>query len=697
MLRRVLLAILLCCLALPAFAVDYRFAPAPAWVKDAALPDAGDALPTGDGTRYLLLDDQVDVRGPQHVAYRRIATRMDNARALSDGGQIEIWYQPEYQRVEIHAIEVRRGGQVTDRRDAARIEVLRREEDLDDAMYDGEHTLSITLPDLRVGDIVDYSYSVVGDNPVFGGDYHGSYTARFSSALAYRRVRALYPAARPLHVHAPGDFARQDGAIGDARFVEFSARRLPRTRTEPDTPSSFDPYGDIALSSASTWSDVVHWALPMYNPRLRDRALAADLVQRLQLNDTDKRAALLRAIAFVEGEIRYTALDMGKNSHEPNLPETVVARRFGDCKDKAVLLSALLHEAGIVAEPVLVDTEGRESLATRQPSAVAFDHVVVRAHLDNKPVWIDPTRDPETGALEDRSPLPFRLGLPICARCDRLVDIPQPAPRAPLVDVGQRVDLATTAAGYRADFTIVTDYRNEKADGIRDTFADGEDALGAQYVSYMRKYYDDLQSERAPTLHDRGAGAARAIERYVMRWPTKDGNNFDIVLFQLLDWMPDFDLDKRTTPMALEGPAYARQTIRTHLSGGWDIDADDDTVANAYFRFHRMVRVVGDKLEIVGEWRRLADQVPARDYAKVRADVRRVRELMEYSVAIGEDADEAAGQADTASVHRWRLIAAALAGLLLFFAGLAYRQESQLRRLRTAGAAPQNRPRDNAP
>ncbi|WP_197427073.1 DUF3857 domain-containing protein [Noviluteimonas gilva] len=508
-LHRFLLALVLCCLALPVFANDYRFAPAPTWVKDAPLPDAGDAQPTREGTRYLLLDDQIDVRGPERVTYRRVATRLDNARALSDGGQLEIWYQPEYQRVEIHAIHVRRGGQVTDRRESARIEVLRREEDLDSAMYDGEHTLSITLPDLRVGDIVDYSYSVVGANPVFRGGYHGTFTARFGAALAYRRVRALYSPARPLHVRAPGDFTRQDGAIGDARFVEFAARRLPRTRTEPDTPSSFDPYGDIELSTAKTWSDVVQWAVPMYLPRLRDRALAADLVQRLRLHDADKRAAMLRAIAFVEGEIRYTALDMGKNSHEPNLPETVVARRFGDCKDKAVLLSALLHEAGIQAEPVLVDTEGRESLASRQPSAVAFDHVVVRAHLDNKPVWIDPTRDPETGALEDRSPLPYRLGLPLCATCDRLVDIPQPPPRAPLVDVGQRVDLATTDDGFRADFTIVTDYRNEKADGIRGTFADGEDELGERYVSYMRKYYDDLQATRTPTLHESGAGAAR--------------------------------------------------------------------------------------------------------------------------------------------------------------------------------------------
>lgn len=694
MLRRGWLLLVLCVAAPLAFAKDYAFAPTPSWVKPAAIPDAGDSLPTRDGARYLLLDDQIDARGSRRVEYRRFATRMDNARALSDGGQFEIWYQPGYQRVEIHAIRVTRDGKLADRSKDARIEELRREEDLDSAVYDGEHTLSITVPDVRVGDTVDYSYSVIGDNPVFGDGFYTSLSARFDPALGYRRVRALYSPSHPLHVRAPKDYARQDGVVGADRFVELSARRLPRTRTEEGAPDSFDPYGRIELSTAATWRDVVQWAWPMYATRLRDRTLAAELVKRLRLDDPDKRAATMRAIAFVEGEIRYTALDMGKNSHEPNLPETVVARRFGDCKDKAVLLSALLHEAGIRAEPVLVDTEGRESLAVRQPSAVAFDHVVVRAFLDGKPLWIDPTRDLEAGALEDRSPLDFRLGLPLCESCDRLVDIPQPAPRSPLVDVGQRIDLHEDGGEWRADFVVVSDYRSEKAEGVRDDFTDGVDALGERYLSYMRKHYSALKRERNPMLQESRTGAARTLERYSLEWKDKNkdgGTDFTIALFQLFDFLPDLDRDARTTPLALAGPAFARQTIRTHLAGGWTIEPETTSVANAYFSFRRVVRVVDHHLEIVGEWRRLADQVPARDYAKVRADVDKVRELLDYDVLLG-DADDPVADAESA-MKEWRLVAFAMSALMLFFGGLAWRQESELRRLRQQAAAPKNPPR----
>jgi transglutaminase-like putative cysteine protease len=684
---RVLSMLLCLCAAATASAQEYRFAPVPAWVQVAPMPDAGDATPTSDGTRYLLLDDQVDARRATPAWYRRIASRLDHARALADGGQITIDFQPEYQRVVVHAVDVWRNGVRSDRRKDARIQVLRREPDLDAAMFDGEHTLTLTLPDLRVGDIVDYSYSIVGDNPVFGDAYYDAYTARFGTTLAYRRVRALFTPARPLHARAPEpDYVRREGALGADRFVEFTARRLPRVRTEPDAPDSFDPWGQIELTTAGAWRDIVSWALPMYRSRLQDRALAGRLIATLRLHDPDKRAAMARAIDFVEGEIRYTALDMGKNSHEPNAPETVVARRFGDCKDKSVLLVALLHEAGIDAEPVLVDTEGRQALGTRLPSAVVFDHVVVRARLDGRSVWIDPTRDPESGPLADRSPLPFRLGLPICAGCDRLVDIPQPMPRTPVVDVGQHIALSKLQDGYRADFVVVSDYRNEKADSVRDDFADGEEDLGERYLRYMRKYYDDLRSSAAPSIRDRGTSGAgvRATERYTLRWEGEDAANFDVVLFQLLDWLPDLDLDTRRTPLALEGPSFARQTIRTRLAGGWDITPEDDTVANQYFTFHRTVRAKGDKLEIVGEWRRLADQVPAADYAKVRDDVDKVRDLMDYSVDFnGPDAPDPA-------LLRWQVVAGVCFALSLFLAILVYDQRASLRRLRatTKGNSP---------
>jgi hypothetical protein len=85
-------------------------------------------------------------------------------------------------------------------------------------------------------------------------------------------------------------------------------------------------------------------------------------------------------------------------------------------------------------------------------------------------------------------------------------------------------------------------------------------------------------------------------------------------------------------PLELTGPQFARQTIRTRAEGGWNIPPKTDQVANRYFRFTRSVRVEGDTLVIVGDWRRLADTIAPQDHASVRRDVAAVRELLAFGV-----------------------------------------------------------------
>ena len=48
---------------------------------------------------------------------------------------------------------------------------------------------------------------------------------------------------------------------------------------------------------------------------------------------------------------------MGTNSHQPTPASETLALRYGDCKDKTVLLISLLKALGVEAHPALVNTE----------------------------------------------------------------------------------------------------------------------------------------------------------------------------------------------------------------------------------------------------------------------------------------------------------------------------------------------------
>ena len=93
----------------------------------------------------------------------------------------------------VHAIDVWRGGQRLDRRQQSRIEVLRREAGLEAGLLDGGRELSVTIPDIRVGDRIEYRYTIHGYNPVFGRGYHDYWSSRFSAPLGVRTVHIDYP------------------------------------------------------------------------------------------------------------------------------------------------------------------------------------------------------------------------------------------------------------------------------------------------------------------------------------------------------------------------------------------------------------------------------------------------------------------------------------------------------------------------
>ncbi|KAF1697748.1 DUF3857 domain-containing protein [Pseudoxanthomonas koreensis] len=626
---------LLAAVGMHAVAADYR-------VEVDARPPALETLLEGstpqdasDGLRYLLVLDQVDLAAARPAWSRRVAYDVAHERGLASAGQFQVDYQPAYQQLVLHAVELRRGDARIDRLGDSRIELLRRESGLEAGLMDGSRTLAVTIPDIRVGDRVEYRYTIHGYNPVFGRGYHDYWTPRYGVPVALREIRVRHPGAMPLRLRAPEPgFEQDEGVEGGLRWLRIHGRDVAASADEASVPDGHALLSRVEVTTAAGWEDVAAWASPLFPGRFSDRALAAELAAQLDLAVGDPVGSLERAVAFVQGEVRYTGLDMGLNSHAPNPPELVAKRRFGDCKDKSQLLVALLREAGIRAEPVLVNTALRARTAERLPSPLAFDHVVVRAHLPQGEAWIDATRDRESGPLDARAPLGFGVGLPVIAGTDALATIPYPFPGLPQVEVEQQLDFADEPPYSEAGFQVDTRYRPSYAEGIRDRFRDqGAAKVGEGYLAYMRGYYDDLQGDGDPVLREEGEEAVVG-ERYRLRWNSKDeGKVFGIVPFQLLDWTPRLAEAQRQLPLALGGPRFGRHTVRSRHPQGWTIADEHERVENPWFRFDRHVSVDAEgRLVIVAEWRRMADQVPAADYARVREDLLKVRELLYYDV-----------------------------------------------------------------
>jgi len=106
------------------------------------------------------------------------------------------------------------------------------------------------------------------------------------------------------------------------------------------------------------------------------------------------------ALAFVQAEIRYFSVSLGESSHRPSQPDLVLERRYGDCKDKSLLLMSLLKELNIRSRAVLLQSEGRKSLSKSLPSPQLFDHAIVQVTMGGKAFYLDPTRLGQYGKLD---------------------------------------------------------------------------------------------------------------------------------------------------------------------------------------------------------------------------------------------------------------------------------------------------------
>lgn len=373
--------------------------PIPSWVEPAVLPQA-----TGTQPIIFRLADAQFMVGTTPVAYVRRSLKINDAASLTAAGQISISFAPQYQRLQVHAVRIIRGEEEQDRTQSVAIRFLQREVGLEQGIYNGHVTASILVNDLRVGDTLEYSYSLHGQNPVFGGKFVDAAGWDQRYPTLHRRVVLNHPVERSIawRLIADGQGAplvpRESTSAGVRKLV-FEERGVPELAPEPLTPGDYAAYRWLQFSEFSSWHEVVNWAGGLFRVSETSDAELRGVVESLRARPSnDERVAA--ALEFVQSEVRYYSLSLGESSHRPAAPALVLSRRYGDCKDKSLLLMTLLDALGIPSKPALLQIGRHRGLEKALPSPQLFDHVIVQATVDGRVFYLDPTRLGQHGRLD---------------------------------------------------------------------------------------------------------------------------------------------------------------------------------------------------------------------------------------------------------------------------------------------------------
>jgi hypothetical protein len=148
----------------------------------------------------------------------------------------------------------------------------------------------------------------------------------------------------------------------------------------------------LGISSLPSWDEFAAW----FNRIAKDSDTIDDTVKKtaadLAQGAGSRMEKMQRAFEFVSS-LRYIAIELGVQGFRPRTPAEVLANRYGDCKDKANLLVALLRCMNIDARFVLLDRGGSTDITF--PSW-QFNHAtcfVPKAPDAGQPtdMWLDST------------------------------------------------------------------------------------------------------------------------------------------------------------------------------------------------------------------------------------------------------------------------------------------------------------------
>ncbi len=513
-------ALLACCLLVPTLSGatgQVRKAPSPPWVEEAAIPAprAERGREVADGRYSLLVDHQIRVDGPVQVSYRRSADLVTDRGGLEQAASINIDFDPSDEDIVLHHVRVWRGKVAQERLKDVSIDLIRRERELADGVVTGLKTAHFELKDVRVGDIVDVAYSLETRNKVLQGQLFDGNSTSWSAPVALTRFRLLWPRQRPLNVKllsgAPHPTMTRQGPLDVYDWQVVDPDPIP---SEADTPRWRQPWGAVAVSSMASWSDVVAWALPLYQHTDPLPASLAAEVDAFATANPDPRNRITWALRWVQDNVRYVSLSIGEGSYVPRNPAELIRTGFGDCKDKARLLVAMLDRLGVAAVPALVDTDLGPGLAGQPPAPTLFDHMIVQIKLDGGTFWVDPTRSHEGGRFPDIRPLSYAWALPVTPGQTQLEAIPFPPPSAPTTDVVETYQLPAGPGPMKLDVTSV--YRADQADTMRGELASKSTAeFEKKYLAYYVDMYPGLRA-RVPVEvdDDRSADILTTREAY---------------------------------------------------------------------------------------------------------------------------------------------------------------------------------------
>jgi hypothetical protein len=374
----------------------------------------------------------------------------------------------------------------------------------------------------------------------------------------------------------------------------WEVQDVPAIEDEPAMPSwsslagrmvlsYFTPSGGTAFNS---WANIAKW----YAGLTADRRIATPEITATARQLTAGKSSFIekvRAIgSFMQTKVRYVLVQIGIGGYQPHLAAEILQKHYGDCKDKATLMSTLLREAGIDSHYMLVHTSrgvvskdapsshfNHAILAIDMPADAKTDSLrsVVEASNGKRYLIFDPTDEfTPVGMLNPH--LQESYGLIVLDGTGELVSLPLFAPETNELSRTAKLRLKEDGTIFGEVTEVLTGEHawRRRADAIHSTEQERRKGLEHFLSTFLSGFtITDLKYEN---LQDYDRELVVKYSFLAQGYAKKTGPLFLVRPRVLGSKMPEFGPPPRKNPFAFEAASKQVDEFFIELPSGYVVD-----------------------------------------------------------------------------------------------------------------------------
>lgn len=351
------------------------------------------------GAVILLAEEDVQINSDNTAVYtNHFIVKILNERGKQDFSEIVIGYDSTYEKVELEfARTIKPDGTFITVGDKNIRDVSKY---LNFPLYSNARAFIVSMPEVTNDCFIEYRVKVYRSRLIDKKHFILNYLLQINEPISKATFNVILPKGRKLRMNVLNKEFNDFNALLQPKIktskenviYSWEFENIPQVIPEPSMPALSEITSVIQLSTFDSWRQINDWWWGLTEDKIKINDAIREKIKEITGNDKTPLEKAQSIANFCAQDIRYVAVEYGQAGFEPHRAEEVFQNKYGDCKDQAVLLIAMLREIGMKAHPVLIGTQGRIILDEEFPTLI-FNHAIAVLEYEGKFIFLDPTAE----------------------------------------------------------------------------------------------------------------------------------------------------------------------------------------------------------------------------------------------------------------------------------------------------------------